>query len=217
MALALPLVSSKASQVKPLISARRNRAFDPSQLVEFNRHDSLPTSDNSFWRIESGYVRTFTWSADGDPIPLGFWKAGDIVGPVIAQVRPYEVQCLSPVTASHLGRTYAFPREAVLAQVRQTNELLRISHCRQAEQSLLTFLCWLADRFGQVTDEGIAVPIKLIHQDIADSIGVARVTVTRLLKKLDREGQIRWSVQEKVVYRQTFAQFFLDTNYQLTL
>ncbi len=224
MAVALHLVSSKA--LTPPVTALRSpkdNAFNPIKLVRFDRHDSMPTGDptgsptggHTLWRIHSGYVRTLTWSPEGDPIPLGFWGAGDLVGEAIAQVSPYEIQCLSAVTAQALDANRGFSRESVMAQVQQSNDLLRIIHCRQMERRLLQFVCWLANRFGEPTDEGLEVPIKLIHQDIADAIGATRVTITRLLKTIERDGKLRWSGQEKVVYKSTLAQFPLDINYQL--
>lgn len=186
-----------------------------TKLIKFKHHDQLPTSRNNFWRIQSGYVRTLSWGVEGNPIPLGFWGAGDIVGEAIAQTLPYEAQCLGAVTAEALGANYAFSRDAVLAQLQHANELLKIIHCRQAEQRLLAFVCWLATRFGQPTYEGFEIPIKLIHQDIADAIGATRVTITRLLKNLERDRKIRWSAQEKVVYKATLTQFLLDIGCQL--
>ena len=81
----------------------------------------------------------------------------------------------------------------------------------------MQFLYWLAQRFGEPTKDGLSVPVKLIHQDIAESIGATRVTITRLLKKLEREGKIQWSVHIKVVSKASLAQFILDTDYQIKL
>lgn len=218
MAFALHLVPSKArtSSVSTLPSPQP-RDWETVKTFQFKRNDQLPIRDHALWRIHSGYVRTFTWGPEGDTIPLGFWSMGDIVGPAIAQISPYEVQCLNAVIAEPLAANYAFSREAVLAQVQQSNELLRIVHCRQAEQRLMQFLCWLAQRFGEPTKDGLSVPVKLIHQDIAESIGATRVTITRLLKKLEREGKIQWSVHRKVVSKVALAQFILDTDCQIKL
>ena len=212
MAATLQLVPSKAPH-----SSFYSAPFAPPKLVEFKRHDRLPTGNGALWRIQRGYVRSLSWGLEGDPIPLGFWSTGDVLGEAIAQTSPYEVQCLSPVTAEALKPTYTFSRDAVLAQVQQSNELLKIVHCRQTEQRLLHFVCWLARRFGKPTPAGIAVSIRLTHQDIADAIATTRVTVTRLLKKVEREGKLRWSVQEKVIHAATLSQFALDINYQLTV
>lgn len=211
MAFALHLVPSPATPLR----SPQGQTHGKVKPVQFARHDRIPTSHSAIWRIQSGYVRSLTWNLEGDPIPLGFWSAGDVVGEAIAQTSPYEVQCLSAVTAEALSSDYAFSFDAVMAQVQQSNDLLRIVHCRQMELRLLRFLCWLAYRFGQPTSEGLEVPIKLIHQDIADTMGSTRVTVTRLLKALERDGKLRWSGQEKVVYHSTLAQFSLDIDYQL--
>ena len=186
------------------------------QLFKFKRHDHLHFRDSGLWRIQSGYVRTLTWNAEGEFIPLGFWQKGDVIGCAIAQTSPYKAQCLTPVVAEYLGSRYAFSTCDVLAQVKQSNELLQISHCRNAGTRLLSFLCWAAKRFGKsstLINQGGEPQTKcyrhllrLTHQEIGESIGITRVTVTRLLKDLEREGLIQWNTQEKVVFQKAFEQ-----------
>jgi len=181
------------------------------QLFNFKRHDMLHFRDSGLWRIQNGYVRTLTWNTEGEFIPLGFWQRGDVVGREIAQANPYKAQCITSVVAEYLGSRYAFSKCDVLAQVRQSNELLQISHCRSAETRLLTFLCWVAKRFGQLAamdnqPEGYCHFPWLTHQEIGESIGITRVTVTRLIKELDREGLIQWNTQEKIVFKKAFQQ-----------
>jgi CRP-like cAMP-binding protein len=180
--------------------------FSPNSF-QFKRHESLHFRRYGLWRIRSGHVRTLSWGLEGEAIPLGFWQEGDIVGHAIAQSHSYEANCLTAVTADYLGSDYVFSREVVLAQVRQSNDLLRISHCRQAEMRLLLFFCWLAQRFGKSMPNGRHIQPKLTHQEIAESIGITRVTVTRLIKVLELEGKIKWKAREKVVYAKTFEQF----------
>ncbi|MGB3298974.1 MAG: Crp/Fnr family transcriptional regulator [Phormidesmis sp.] len=222
MAFALHLAPDTAPR-SPVARLRSPHRETPSRnkrkdkLVQFNRHDQIPNGDNKLWQIQSGYVRTLSWNSEGDPIPLGFWRAGDIFGEAIARTSPYEAQCLSSVTARPLNMEAGFSYEAAMAQVQQSNDLLRIVHCRQLNQSLLQFLCWLASRFGQPTHEGLEIPVKLIHQDIADAIGATRVTIARQIKQLEREGKLRWSGSEKVVYTTTLSQFSLDSDCQLEL
>ena len=176
-------------------------------LAHFKRYDPLFSGDYGLWRIKSGYIRTLTWNASGEVVPLGFWTAGDIVGCATAepaqktnaQTHPYEAQCLTTVTAEYLGNHCGFPKNMILAQLSQSNDLLRIAHCHQTEMRLLLFVCWLAEKFGQLATEGYQVDIKLTHQEIAESIGATRVTVSRLLKVLERKGKIRWTTQEKWV------------------
>lgn len=154
-----------------------------------------------------GYVRTLTWNPEGESVPLGFWAEGDIIGCTVAQTHPFEAQCLTAVTAEYLGSADDFSRAAILAQVRQSNDLLRIAYCRQAEQRLLQFVCWLAIAFGEPTPAGRRILLKLTHQEISESIGAKRVTVTRFLKALERDGKTSWIAHERMIYSKTLEQY----------
>jgi hypothetical protein len=54
--------------------------FKATLRHKFKRRDSLPLSKTVLWQIESGAVRTLTFTEGGTIIPLGFWGIGDIVG-----------------------------------------------------------------------------------------------------------------------------------------
>lgn len=187
--------------------SHQQEAVSQYQLVTFKRHEPISLHQGGLWRIQSGYARSLTWNLDGEPIPLGFWTTGDIVGQEIPashqleshSVRPYEVQCLSTVTAEYLGDRYSLSKAAVQTRATQSNDLLRIAHCRHTEIRLLLFVSWLAKKFGKPAPEGLQVDIKLTHQEIAESVGITRVTVSRLLKALERQGKIEWTTQEKRV------------------
>ncbi len=49
---------------------------------------------------------------------------------------------------------------------------------------------WLSCQFGQTVPQGKLLNFHLTHQDIAETIGTTRVTVTRLINRLEREGRI---------------------------
>jgi CRP-like cAMP-binding protein len=57
-------------------------------------------------------------------------------------------------------------------------------------ERLRLFLVWLAHKFGQQMEHGWQIGFRLTHQDLADAIGSSRVTVTRLLSKLEKQGAI---------------------------
>ncbi|MEL7226182.1 MAG: Crp/Fnr family transcriptional regulator [Cyanobacteria bacterium J06576_12] len=181
----------------------------PANRIAFKRHDNISFVNHSLWRIHSGYVRTMTWNAEGECVPLGFWSTGDVVGYPLAQTYPYGAECLTLVEAEYLSVSHPLSREMLLSQIRQSNSLLRIAHCRNSEQRILQFVCWLAEYFGTATGTGIEIALRLTHQEIADAIGTTRVTVTRLLKSLERKGHIVWKTQEKMVFRKTFEQCYV--------
>jgi CRP-like cAMP-binding protein len=76
---------------------------------------------------------------------------------------------------------------------------MEILHHKQAESSLLRLLAWLANRFGQEVEQGQRIALRLTHQDIADLIGLTRVTVTRLLNDFERQGIIQRKERQFIV------------------
>jgi CRP-like cAMP-binding protein len=166
----------------------------------FNRREFLPSLDQtSIWQIESGIVRTLTWDINGNTIPLGFWGVGDVVGYSLAGVSPYQIECLTPVTAYRLSESYVCSSEILLAHICQSQMLLKISHNGSMEKRLLDFLTWLSKRFGQKIECGWRLNLRLTHLDIAEALGTTRVTVTRLLGQLQQSGAIQWSRQEQIL------------------
>jgi CRP/FNR family transcriptional regulator len=49
----------------------------------------------------------------------------------------------------------------------------------------------LSDKYGEKTPEGITLNIKLTHQEMAEMTGMTRETVTRVIDKWQRDGEIR--------------------------
>jgi hypothetical protein len=48
----------------------------------------------------------------------------------------------------------------------------------------------LSEKYGQETEEGVRIGIKLSHQELANIIGSTRETVTVLLGELQTEGSL---------------------------
>jgi CRP/FNR family transcriptional regulator, cyclic AMP receptor protein len=67
---------------------------------------------------------------------------------------------------------------------------LAIAHHQRVEDRLLLTLWHLAERWGRVRPEGIAVPLPLSHQRLADLIGAHRPAVTSAAGALTRQGSL---------------------------
>lgn len=163
------------------------------------RRDRICLDPHTLWQVCSGLTRTITWNEDGEVVPLGLWSPGCVVGIPISQVSPCELQCLSTVELIRLPSNYSLTVDVLLKHTAQINRMLRIMHCRHVYDKLLYFICWLAENFGQPTMVGQRMLFRLTHQEIAETIGTSRVTVTRLIKQLEEEDLVYWSGREKFV------------------
>lgn len=187
--LTYPFIPTESSL--PSVHLRdRIRCLSPQQ---FKHRTSLVSHPHRLWQIEKGIIRTSTWTEEGVITPLGFWGEGDVVGQALSRVEPFQIECLTDVTASVLPNAQACSQRSLLAHIQRTEELLRIMHIGSTEKRLLQFLSWLISRFGQVNTGAGTLPFRLTHQDMAEAIGTTRVTVTRLLGRLEQEGAVAWS------------------------
>jgi CRP-like cAMP-binding protein len=167
-----------------------NRTFPP--VRSFKRREFLPDNDQRLWQIEAGAVRTYTLTEDGTIITLGFWEVGDCVGQPLACIVPYGVECLTPVKVRLLlPEDCGNSSQLLLSHLHQTQALLQI-RSGQIYARLRQLLDLLASKFGDESDRGQLIRLRLTHQEIADTIGTTRVTITRLLNQLENEGNLRW-------------------------
>ncbi|BDI17763.1 transcriptional regulator [Nostoc cf. commune SO-36] len=161
----------------------------PQQI--FTRRQIIPLQKDVIWRIEHGAVRTLTWSENGTFITLGYWGLGDLIGYPLSKVKPYQIECLTGVELS-IVPTHLWHQDisALLSHIQQAEELLSIMHRKPISLRLWQFLVWLSEKFGRDVEKGKLIDLNVTHQDIAEVLNTTRVTVTRLLQKLEQEGTV---------------------------
>ncbi len=156
----------------------------------FERRAVLPKRPQTVWCIRRGVVRTLAYLDSGTIVTLGIWSAGDYVGLPLIQHHPDVVdwEALTTVEAHALPCWSA--EDVSLRYWQQAEALMLVRSHPRAEGVLWAALQWLAQRFGRIHDQGVMIPFRLSHQDLADLGGLTRVTVTRLLKAFQLEGRI---------------------------
>lgn len=170
---------------------QKSSEFSYLKRYSFNRQDCIPAYKDTLWIVERGAVRTLTWSEQGTPLALGLWGTGDIVGQPLSQFDPYLMKCLTAVEATFVPpKLWHHLVDRLVLHVQQVQELLAIVRCDRVHLRLQKFLIWLAHKFGRPTSKGVPIDLLLTHQEIAEIIGTSRVTVTRLMEQLERDGAI---------------------------
>jgi hypothetical protein len=109
---------------------------------------------------------------------------------VLADTR---VAVLDRRLTSQLG---AFPEIVSLLVERMTARTQRlavtqaISQLNRVDQRLLTLFWHLAERWGRMTANGVAIPLTLSHRMLSQLVGARRPTVSTALGELARAGEI---------------------------
>lgn len=171
---------------------------------KFNRRSLLPLRSNELWQIKSGVLRTFTWSEEGNVIPLGLWGGGDIVGKPLSKANPYTIECLTPVEATLLPTSqWEKIIPALIEHNQRLEEFLEMRQCKPMDIALIKLLTWLSKRFGRAVNEGQLIDLRVTHQELAEMIGSNRVTVTRMLNNFEKEGLICRESRSLIVVSET--------------
>lgn len=180
----MPLVHSSSLNSPLTLSLLR------SPKLQFQRKKLLTLRPDCLWEIETGYVRSVTWTGSGEVTTLGIWGTGDMIGKPLSRLKHYQLECLTDVTAQLIPTSNAEAQAAWMRYTNQTEIMLQFMHIRSTSQRLLKLLYWLAARFGTQVDQGYLLDVPLTHQLIAEMLGTTRVTVTRMFNDFAQQGKI---------------------------
>ncbi|ACC83714.1 Crp/Fnr family transcriptional regulator [Nostoc punctiforme] len=169
----------------------------------FARRSFLPEHPKGLWKIETGFVRTFTYLEDGTTVALGLWGPGDIVGKSLSKLEPYQMECLTKVEAIVLPiEEWTQLTETLLAHIQQAQELMVIRSHKKVDTMLIKLLAWLSKKFGSEVEKGRLIDMRLTHEDLAEMLGSTRVTITRVLGQFEQEGLIARLSLHRIVVRE---------------
>jgi CRP-like cAMP-binding protein len=159
-----------------------------------------------FFALVRGEVKVFVDSPDGREVVLTHLQAGDFFGEMAlleGEPRSASVTALaeSELVAiarddffALLSRDFALTRkilQTMSARLRRSNEVIESLALQDVGGRLARYLVRLADESGQSPVDGYFAVHRPTHQEIANSIGATRETVTRMLKQFEDRKLIR--------------------------
>ena len=178
--------------------------IDPSDLSEgrrlhfYSKGEEIPLVPQGIWQVQRGLVQFNTLHPNGEEVVLGWAESSAFFGLWFTSLQTYQAPALSEVYLSwfSLNEVENSSRlaQAMIPQMRrrmrQTEAMLAIAGQRRVENRLHQLLLLLKEEMGQPVDDGTRINARLTHQTIANAICTTRVTVTRLLSKLQSQGGI---------------------------
>jgi CRP-like cAMP-binding protein len=165
-------------------------------LVAHLAGQPIPLGTDEVLVVCRGVVQMFTIQPDGSETLLGLVGPSMPMGLPLTTVDPYWATALTDVDVLSLPFAEIEASPVLMAGVfrnlnlrlQQSEAWLALAGKRLVTDRLKHFLLILAKDFGQVEPEGIRIPMRLTHHQLATAIGTTRVTVTRLLKDFKAEG-----------------------------
>ena len=146
-----------------------------------------------------GLIKISAPRSDGDELIIWFLGRNQAFGEpfsLMDHCRPFSlVDCellLLPFEEAYNSPTLALAiLESLSLRHRSTQLNLTVLLEKSAEERVKAFLELIATDFGKPVEEGLMIDFSITHQDIANAVGLTRVTITRILSQLKKTGWLR--------------------------
>lgn len=154
------------------------------------------TEATCFYYLKEGRVKSFIQSETGDERVLNIYRAGSLFGeasfldelPRVSSAVAMTPCELVPIDRELLSREFAAHPELALAMMKYLARTVRLLS-DQVDQMAFRPARWRVARFLTVNADGNG-QVSCPQEEIAATISVSRVTVSRILNQLAREGLI---------------------------
>ncbi len=155
--------------------------------------------------IFSGKIKVVRTNPDGKEQLIVIRKKGDFFGEITlldGKGQPATIVAMEDAIVGLISKNdfdqYFMKNEVVLKELitmlcdrlRESWMMLRVLSLNDAEMRLRAVLGYISSIYGIRDQRGIIIPFKMTHKEIADYAAVTRETVSRLLSRLSRSGEI---------------------------
>ncbi|MEW6214503.1 MAG: Crp/Fnr family transcriptional regulator [Nitrospirota bacterium] len=193
-------------------------------IKRFKKNETILYEEDTnefMYIVLSGKVKAVQVSEDGKEIILAMHQAGDFFGEITlidGKTVPATVIATEDSTAAIIYKknfySLLFIYKKVLenllqilcSRLRESWDRIQLLNFKNASQRIKMLFMMLSDNYGQKTNEGIVLNIKLTHQNIADMAGITRETVTRIIDKWQRNGEITILKNKFICFSPDFLQ-----------
>ncbi|WP_392482431.1 PAS domain-containing protein [Nostoc sp. C110] len=183
--------------------------FNDRQVHKHSKGETIPLNPLVIWYVSQGLVKLNTYCETGEEVLIGLATAGMVFGSSLTSLNIYQATALSDVK---LVSIYAAEIEAspnlshtllpkINQRLRQTESFLVISGRRRVQERLHYLLELLKREVGETVPEGTRLSVRFTHEDIASACCTTRVTITRLMGKLQEQGIISFDSKKHIILK----------------
>jgi CRP-like cAMP-binding protein len=187
-----------SSTAKTILEKNLHTTDLDHNLHFYAKGSEIPLVSQGIWQVCQGLVQLSTLYTTGEEGLLGWAGPSMCFGLWLTCLQTYQATAIADTYLIRYSilEVEASPQlcHALLPQMgrrlRQMEAILAIAGQRRVEDRLYQLLLLLKQEFGQPVAGGSRLSIRITHQDIANAICTTRVTVTRMLGKLQQNGSI---------------------------
>ncbi len=174
--------------------------YQYKKILNYKKGQEITLFQEDVLLIQQGTVHISTCDDEGNSILLALASAQMPFGLPLTFVDPYVASALTNVslikfTVAEIDQYFDLSRlilRGLDQRLQQSEAIQSILGSRHIQERLYRFLLLLGKEIGEPVSGGMRLTARLTHQQLASTIGTTRVTVTRILGKLQENGTIRF-------------------------
>jgi CRP/FNR family transcriptional regulator len=217
----------KTQMFYSLTNAELSLLMDKIMIKEYKKNQVIlfeNDTNNYMYLILSGRVKVVQTTEDGKEIIRAIHKTGDSFGElslIDCRSSTASVIAIENTTAAIIDKqnffSILYTQKKVLenmlqmfcTRLRDSWERVQMINFKSAYQRVVMLLQQLSNEHGEKVSEGVLLNVKLTHQNIADMSGLTRETVTRILDRLQKDGEITIRKDKTICLSQFFPKELL--------
>jgi CRP/FNR family transcriptional regulator, anaerobic regulatory protein len=191
---------------KPYVCTEVDEFGRSARRVSFPAHSTIFTENEpstTVYMLTRGYAGRYKMLPDGRKQIVGFALPGDLLGSPFIDRYPCSVDAISEVTVRQSSReafltflrshpeSLCLMLEAALQETNAAHDHMLLLGRGTAEEKVAEFILKWRARAGRGGALANLVPLPMTRTDIADFLGLAIETVSRVVTRLERENVIR--------------------------
>jgi CRP/FNR family transcriptional regulator len=176
------------------------KRFKKNEIILFEED-----TNEYMYIILTGKVKVIQTLDDGKEVLLAVHRTGESFGElsfIDGRTSPATVLAIDDCAVSLISKKDFFAilnthkkilynlLNILCARLRESWEKIQMLNLKNASDRIKILLFMLSHKYGEKTSDGITLNIKLTHQEIAEMTGMARETVTRVIDRWLKEGEI---------------------------
>lgn len=175
----------------------------------YAKGENIPLNPCGIWYVRQGLVKLSTFCETGEEILMGLAKTHMVFGAYMTSLPIYQATAISDVKLASINLTQ-LAVTPMLSQIllpkikqrlQQTESFLAIAGRRRIEERLYHLLELLQQEIGESVADGTRFCVRFTHEDIASACCTTRVTITRLMGKLQQQGLIGFDKKKHIIIK----------------
>jgi len=174
---------------------------------KYTKGDNIPLNPVLVWYVRQGLVKLNTFCETGEETLIGLAAQDMVFGSSMTSLPIYQATALEDVelTSIYVAEIAVNPilshilLPKINQRLQQTESFLAIAGKRRVEERLYHVLQFFKQQIGEPVPEGTRLRVRLTHEDIASACCTTRVTITRLMGKLQQEGLISFDSKKYII------------------